>query len=839
MSEVNKNMYLDFGGLQRYDELIKQFIATQDGVLSDAIAALDAKLGEFASDDKTVADSLEEIKGSIASLIAKDGELAAKDAELESKIAEEIGKIVGVLGEGESHMTLVEIAAQLKSLGDSVSANTENISKITERVAAVEKSIADLGEIEGGENLGTVVGKVNSNAEAIETLKGEEGVLGSVKNTAKSYADAAQSAAEATAAADATSKADAAEAAAKEYADGLVKDADGNVKFDEVGAAAKALEDAQSYVDGKVDGKFDEKGAAAAAQSAAEAYADALVMDGENPRFDAAGSAAAAQEAAEDYADSLATNYDAAGSAAGAQAAAEANAKIYADGLVKDAEGKSLFDAAGDAAAAETAAKAYADEKAGANAQLIDGLSGRIGSLEGIAHAANVTYNAETKFINIVDAQGNAIGAGFDASPFIVDGMLDGVAFEEVEGVKTNNLVFTFNTAAGKEDVVVDFTKYVDIYQGDGSSIELNSETKTFSVKEVDASKTKLSTSIEVNGGPLADDASDNWPWTVDGKKVIPAGKTMEEILTSLFLKVTNGTVSKGSITWNPTLSAPSVSITQSGTVEVGTKLTATANTTNTVSGNSRSCTFTCKPGHFLSTGTDDEGKLVFGSYVSGNKTVTANAVDPATTGEPSIKTYWNGTEVTNVNGTTEYTVSVEGTNIFKVDQSGVKAYAGAFDDITVYGATNTKVPVESVKASIANDTAPAAKDLTSTNKAEVTGARAYWMGAMATPLTEFTSATIREAGEDSDSGLVKTLGASPATTLEVPAGSYDVVIITQKEVTSVISKAQGNFEIGGNFTKNHQEVNVEGANGFTAIKYHVYHCNADWDKDTLTISYK
>ena len=817
MSEVNKNMYLDFGGLQKYDELIKGFIANQDSVLSNAIAALDAKLGEFdGSDDMTVAAILEEIKGSIVSLIekdnelvAKDAELDAKDAELEGKIAEEIGKIVGVLGEGESHMTLVEIAAQLKSLGDSVSANTENISKITERVAAVEKSIADLGEIEGGENLGTVVSKVNSNYEAIATFKGEEDVVGSVKNTAKSYADAAQSAAEATAAADATSKADAAEAAAKEYTDGLVKDAEGNIKFDE-------------------------KGAAAAAQAAAEAYADSLATN-----YDAAGSAEAAQSAAEAYADSLATNYDAAGSAAAAQAAAEANAKTHAVSLVQNEDGSSKFDAAGSAEAAQSAAIAHANEVAGANTELINGLSDRIGSLEGISQAANVVYNEETKYINIVDKDGNVIGAGFDASPFIVDGMLDGVSFEEVEGVKTNNLVFTFNTSAGKENVVVDFTKYVDIYQGDGSSIELNSETKTFSVKEVDASKTKLSTSIEVNGGPLADDANDNWPWTEGGKKVIPAGKTMEEILTSLFLKVTNGTVTKGSITWNPSLSAPSVSITQSGTVEVGTKLTATANTTNTVSSNTRSCTFTCKPGHFLSTGTDEEGKLIFGSYVSGNKTVYANAVEPATEGTPSIKTYWNGKEVTNVNGTTEYTVSVEGTNTFKVDQSGVKAYAGAIDNITVYGATNTKVPVETVKASISGDTAPAAKDLTSTNSATVKGARAYWMGCMASPLAEFTNATIREAGEDSDSGLVKTLGSSPATTLEVPAGSYDVVIITQKEVTSVISKAQGNFEIGGNFTKNHQEVNVEGANGFTAIKYHVYHCNADWDKDTLTISYK
>lgn len=730
MSEV-KNMYLSFEGLQRYDELIKDFIADKGLiVLRDALDAFDAKLGDFAgSDDKTVAAIIDEIYGSIAELVAKDAELAGKDAELEGKIAEEIAKIVGSLGEGESHLTLAEIAAQLKSLGDRVGANEGEIADIKGRVDSLETAV--------GDNTSGLIKAVADLRIDVEGMTGDAGSISSQIN--------------------------------------------------------KAIENLD------LPNTYEAKG----------------------------------------YADSLATNYDTAGSAATAQAAAEANAKTYADGLVKNAEGKSLFDAAGDAAAAEAAAKSYADKKAGANAELIGGLATRIGTLEGISHAANVVYNDKTKYINIVDKDGNVIGAGFDASPFIVDGMLDGVAFEEVEGVKTNNLVFTFNTAAGKNTIPVDFTKYVDVYQGDGSSIELNSLTKTFSVKEVDASQTKLSKSIEVNGGPLADDSNDNWPWTEGGKKVIPAGKTMEQILTSLFLKVTNGTVTKGSITWKPSLSKPTVSITQSGTVEVGTKLTATANTTNTVSSNSRTCTFTCSPGYFLSTGTDDNGNLVFGSFVDDNITVTANSVDPAYDGTPSIKTYWNNTEVANVNGTTEYTVSIVGDNTFRVDQSGVTAYAGAFDDITVYGSTNTKVPAESVSASISGDVAPDAKPLTSTNSATVKGARAYWMGCMPSPLAEFTNATIREAGEDADSGLKKTLSSSPATTLEVPAGSYDVVIITQKQVTSVISKAQGNFEIGGNFTKNHQEVNVDGANGFTAIKYHVYHCNADWDKDTLTISYK
>lgn len=495
--------------------------------------------------------------------------------------------------------------------------------------------------------------------------------------------------------------------------------------------------------------------------------------------------------------------------------------------------------------AAEQNAIDYADEMSSANTELINGLTGRIVTLEGISHATNVVYDPDSKFINIVDDNGVKIGEGFDASSFIVDGMLDSVDFELVEGVKTNNLVFTFNTASGKESIKVDFTKYIDTYHADGSSIELNSSTNTFSVKNVDATKTTLTSSIEVNGGPLANDsteANDKWPddWYENGVKVIPSGKSMEEILTSLFLKVTNGTVKKGSINWDPSLSAPSVSITQSGTVEVGTKITATANTTNTVSGNSRTCVFTCSPGHFLSTGVDENGKLIFGSYVSGNKTVTANAVNPSYDGTPSIKTYWNGEEVTNVNGTTEYTVSIVGTNTFKVDQSGVTAYAGAFDDITVYGSTNTKVPVETEKASITGDTAPGSKPLTSTASKTVTGARAYWMGAMPTPLTEFTSASIREAGENAESGLVKSLGASPATTIEVPAGKYDVVIVTQKEISKVTSLAQTNAPITGVFTSNHYEENIEGANGFTAIKYHIYRSGLlGWDSDTLTITYK
>ena len=93
----------------------------------------------------------------------------------------------------------------------------------------------------------------------------------------------------------AESEADAAEAAAKAYADGLA----GN--YDAAGSAAQALVDAKSYADG-LAGNYDAAGSAAAAETAAKAYADSLASN-----YDEAGSAAQALVDAKDYTDELNT----------------------------------------------------------------------------------------------------------------------------------------------------------------------------------------------------------------------------------------------------------------------------------------------------------------------------------------------------------------------------------------------------------------------------------------------------------------------------------------------------------------------------------------------------
>ena len=133
-----------------------------------------------------------------------------------------------------------------------------------------------------------------------------------------------------------------------------------------------------------------------------------------------------------------------------------------------------------------------------------------------------------------------------------------------------------------------DFAKYVDVYHADDTSIELNSETKTFSVKEVAANKTKLGQRITIAGGPLANniaESGESWPtkWTNGNEKFIPEDATMYDIVMNLFcvekwpVKSNNtSNVSTSDATLVSTINAPSVSYNgktthnSSSTVEVG-----------------------------------------------------------------------------------------------------------------------------------------------------------------------------------------------------------------------------------------------------------------------------
>lgn len=88
-----------------------------------------------------------------------------------------------------------------------------------------------------------------------------------------------------------------------------------------------------------------------------------------------------------------------------------------------------------------------------------------------------IKYNSETKLIQLY-SNNTAVGTGFDASDFIVDGMIDSVELATDNGktgedkVEGQFLKITWNTDAGKNDVYLDITHLVDAYTA-GNGLEL------------------------------------------------------------------------------------------------------------------------------------------------------------------------------------------------------------------------------------------------------------------------------------------------------------------------------------------------------------------------------
>lgn len=119
-------------------------------------------------------------------------------------------------------------------------------------------------------------------------------------------------------------------------------------------------------------------------------------------------------------------------------------------------------------------------------------------SADGLLSNLTLVYDSANKKIQLI-GKSNEVISTIDTSDFVVDGMLDSVAFSTEEG-HTNDLKFVFNTASGKESFTVDFSKYIDVYtQGNGISIV----DKVVSIKRSVDSESYLTideTGIKVNG---------------------------------------------------------------------------------------------------------------------------------------------------------------------------------------------------------------------------------------------------------------------------------------------------------------------------------------------------
>lgn len=298
--------------------------------------------------------------------------------------------------------------------------------------------------------------------------------------------------------------------------------------------------------------------------------------------------------------------------------------------------------------------------------------------------------------------------------------------------------------------------------------------------------------SITVAGGPLADDVETNWPagegWKDDsGNPTIPAGASLQEILSALFLKEKEGNISWGSVTWSPVIKPATVTLKQGDTalssssiVEVGTVVTGSISTTANadqnnqyVNNNVRSATATANPTTY--------GFYDGDTYTSNStKTVSKNGTSSGTL---STAATWNS--VTATVGASMSLVTKEGTNTLSATNSGLSASVDALPQTTVYPATNTKKKVDKAKTLTDSDATATLSSVTSS--ASCKAYYKYYHGVVTTG-AEFTNTTIKALG---NSGWLdatsKSFNADPGVTL-AKGQTYVVAVPVAYKLTQVQS---------------------------------------------------
>jgi hypothetical protein len=286
-----------------------------DGITSEKVSAWDAaeqNAKDYADGKESAIHTWVEDKNyltehqDISKLATKD-EVATAKSEATSYTDTEIGKLSEVYDAKNAAATAKsEAISEAKSYTDTEIGKLGNTYATTASVDTIKTTLEN---------------KITTD---INSAKSE------VNTTAKGYADAA-------------------EGAAKTYADGLA------VNYDKKGDAETALNSAKAYADGLAE-NYDAAGAAEEALKDAKEYANGLASN-----YDAAGAAEEALKDAKEYADGLASNYDAAGAAASAAASALTDAKNFT--TTEIGKLSEVYDEKGAASSALTDSKKYTDDK--------------------------------------------------------------------------------------------------------------------------------------------------------------------------------------------------------------------------------------------------------------------------------------------------------------------------------------------------------------------------------------------------------------------------------------------------------------------------------------------
>lgn len=338
--------------------------------------------------------------------------------------------------------------------------------------------------------------------------------------------------------------------------------------------------------------------------------------------------------------------------------------------------------------------------------------------------------------------------------------------------------------------------------KGKGST-KVTADAGTITISS-EAGKTTTENDIIIAGGPLANnvaEAVDTWPkaWMHNGNKIIPAGKSLEEILKVLFLQEKYGTLSDPVYVWDPALSnTPTVDIKQNTAsvvnklVPVGTEVTVsfaihegeTNQATATVSG----ATY---------------GYSLDGTTIKDGTSYTANATGQDVTGTLAIESAtFQGENVKSQQAGAKYKIK-EGDNTLSVKQSGRTATSGSFADATVYNVSNTRtINTQDFKtinqAGFTSSTAYAggSKPLSNSISVNVTGYYPIYYGWLTDTVDTITSDYITNHFVDTlKSNLTMTPDTNvPTTTTTGPRNSSFILALpADLGYTSIVVKNASN----------------------------------------------
>lgn len=315
-----------------------------------------------------------------------------------------------------------------------------------------------------------------------------------------------------------------------------------------------------------------------------------------------------------------------------------------------------------------------------------------------------------------------------------------------------------------------------------------------------EAGDTTTKNNIIIAGGPLANnvtETSDTWPtdWVDNGNKIIPAGKSLEEILKALFLQEKYGTLTDPVYAWNPRISTtPTIDIKENTTsvidalVPVGTEVSVSFSPSGEAINQATATVSGATYGYSLNGTTIENGT----SYAA---TATGQSIDGTLA---IVSATFQGVDVKSQATGAKYTVK-EGDNTLSVTQSGLTVTPGTFADATVYNVSNTrKINREGFKTinqagfTSSDAYAGGSKALSNSISVKVTGYYPIYYGWLTDTSDTITSDYITANFVDTlKARLDKTPNANVPTTTTTGSGNSSFILALPVDLgyTSIVVK--------------------------------------------------